>query len=143
MLRTRERTLTPSPSVIFTFRLAVESIKKLGGASYHAHLKPLKNIDSYVKMYYKFHLFKFLPFLTLFVSPCPTYGHPFEVFSIHFDNCLQHGFKVLQQKIPLPKCILSFIYPLVLQLRPLLFSSSFIINPSYHLSSLRSTHLLC
>jgi len=31
MLRAREHTLTPSPSVVFTFGLIVESIKELGG----------------------------------------------------------------------------------------------------------------
>ncbi len=34
VLWVKERTSTPSPSVIFTFGLAVESIKELGGASY-------------------------------------------------------------------------------------------------------------
>jgi hypothetical protein len=33
VLRTRECALTPSLSVVFTFGLAVESIKELGGAS--------------------------------------------------------------------------------------------------------------
>jgi hypothetical protein len=33
MLRARERTPTPFPSTVFTFGLAVESIKELGGAS--------------------------------------------------------------------------------------------------------------
>jgi hypothetical protein len=33
VLRVRERTPTPFPSVVFTFRLAVESTKELGGAS--------------------------------------------------------------------------------------------------------------
>jgi hypothetical protein len=87
---------------------------------YQAHLKPLEKANSYVIMYYKFHLFKFLPLLTLFISFCPTQGHPFEVSGTHFDNYLQHGFKVLPQKVPLPKCILTFICFLVLQLRPLL-----------------------
>jgi hypothetical protein len=32
MLRAREHTPTPYPSIVFTFRLAVESIKELGGA---------------------------------------------------------------------------------------------------------------
>jgi hypothetical protein len=85
---------------------------------YQAHLKPLKKTDSYARMYYKFHLFKFPPLLTLFVSFCPTQGRPFEVSGIHSDNYLQHGFKVLQQKVPLPKCILTSICPLVLQLGP-------------------------
>jgi hypothetical protein len=35
MLRTRERTPTLFPSVVFTFGLIVESIKELGGASYN------------------------------------------------------------------------------------------------------------
>jgi hypothetical protein len=34
VLRARECALTPSPSIIFTFGLAVESIKELGGASH-------------------------------------------------------------------------------------------------------------
>jgi hypothetical protein len=33
MLRVREHTLTPSPSVVFTFGLVVEFIKELGGAA--------------------------------------------------------------------------------------------------------------
>ncbi len=33
MLRNRERALTPSPSVVFTFGLVVESIKEFRGAS--------------------------------------------------------------------------------------------------------------
>jgi hypothetical protein len=33
MLQARERTPTPSPSNVFTFGLAIESIKELGGAS--------------------------------------------------------------------------------------------------------------
>jgi hypothetical protein len=33
MLRARERTRTPYPSIVFTFGLVVESIKKFGGAS--------------------------------------------------------------------------------------------------------------
>ncbi len=32
MLRARERAPIPSPSVIFTFRFTIESIKELGGA---------------------------------------------------------------------------------------------------------------
>jgi len=32
VLRTKERTLIPSPYVVFTFGLAIESIKELGGA---------------------------------------------------------------------------------------------------------------
>jgi hypothetical protein len=33
MLQARELTSTPSPFVVFTFELIVESIKELGGAS--------------------------------------------------------------------------------------------------------------
>jgi hypothetical protein len=33
VLRARERALIPSPSVVFTFRFTVESIKELEGAS--------------------------------------------------------------------------------------------------------------
>jgi hypothetical protein len=33
VLRTKERAPTPSPSIVFTFGLAIESIKELGGAS--------------------------------------------------------------------------------------------------------------
>jgi hypothetical protein len=33
MLLTRERTSTPFPSIVFTFGLAIESIKELKGAS--------------------------------------------------------------------------------------------------------------
>jgi hypothetical protein len=33
VLRAREHAPTPSPSVVFTFGFAVESIKELGGAS--------------------------------------------------------------------------------------------------------------
>jgi hypothetical protein len=33
MLQAREHTPTPSPSIVFTFRLIVESNKELGGAS--------------------------------------------------------------------------------------------------------------
>jgi hypothetical protein len=33
MLRTKELTPTPCPSIIFTFGLAVESIQEFGGAS--------------------------------------------------------------------------------------------------------------
>jgi hypothetical protein len=33
VLRAKECVLTPSPFIIFTFELAVESIKELGGAS--------------------------------------------------------------------------------------------------------------
>jgi hypothetical protein len=33
MLRTKERTPTPFPFVVFTFGLIVESIKEFGGAS--------------------------------------------------------------------------------------------------------------
>jgi len=33
MLQAREHTPTPSPSVVFTFGIIVESIKELGGAS--------------------------------------------------------------------------------------------------------------
>jgi len=33
VLRTREHARNPSPSIIFTFRLVVESIKELRGAS--------------------------------------------------------------------------------------------------------------
>jgi hypothetical protein len=33
MLRDRERTLIPYPSIVFTFGLAVESVKEFGGAS--------------------------------------------------------------------------------------------------------------
>jgi len=33
VLRIRERTPIPSPFVVFTFGLAIESIKELGGAS--------------------------------------------------------------------------------------------------------------
>jgi hypothetical protein len=34
MLRIKERAPTPSPSVVFTFGLTVESIEELGGVSY-------------------------------------------------------------------------------------------------------------
>jgi len=40
VLRAKEHTPTPSPSVVFTFGLAIESIKELGGASVH-----LKEVD--------------------------------------------------------------------------------------------------
>jgi hypothetical protein len=33
MLQAKEHTPTPSPSVVFTFGIIVESIKELGGAS--------------------------------------------------------------------------------------------------------------
>jgi hypothetical protein len=33
MLRARERTPTPYPSIVFTFKLTIESIRELGGAS--------------------------------------------------------------------------------------------------------------
>jgi hypothetical protein len=33
VLRAKERAPTPSPSIVFTFGLAVKSIKELGGAS--------------------------------------------------------------------------------------------------------------
>jgi hypothetical protein len=33
VLRAKERTLTPPPSYVFTFRLTIESIQELGGAS--------------------------------------------------------------------------------------------------------------
>jgi hypothetical protein len=69
---------------------------------YQAHLEPFKEIDSYARMCYKFHLSEFPPLLSSFVSFCPTQGHPFEVLTTHSDNCLQHGFKVLQQKFPFP-----------------------------------------
>jgi hypothetical protein len=107
-----------------------------------AHLESLKKTNSYARMCYRFHLFEFPPLLTSFVSFHPTQGHPFEVFRTHFNNCLQHGFKVWQQNVPLPKCILISICLLVLQLGPLLYSSSFSINPSYHLSFLNTTYLL-
>jgi len=32
VLQAKERALTPSPSVVFTFKFAIESIKELGGA---------------------------------------------------------------------------------------------------------------
>ncbi len=34
VVRVRERTLIPSPSIVFTFGLVVESIKELAGASH-------------------------------------------------------------------------------------------------------------
>jgi hypothetical protein len=34
VLRAKEHTSTPSPSVVFTFKLTIESIKEFGGASY-------------------------------------------------------------------------------------------------------------
>jgi hypothetical protein len=34
MLQAREQAPTPSPSIVFTFRLVVESIKELGGVSF-------------------------------------------------------------------------------------------------------------
>ncbi len=34
MLRAKERTPTPSPSIVVTFRFAVECIKELGGVSH-------------------------------------------------------------------------------------------------------------
>jgi hypothetical protein len=42
VLRTRERTRTPYPFVVFTFRFTIESIRELGGASRRILLK--KNI---------------------------------------------------------------------------------------------------
>jgi hypothetical protein len=39
VLRTRERAQTPSPFTVFTFGLAVESIKELGGVSKKAKRK--------------------------------------------------------------------------------------------------------
>jgi hypothetical protein len=41
MLRAKEHTPTPSPSVVITFGLVVESIKELGGVSRGAFLKHL------------------------------------------------------------------------------------------------------
>jgi hypothetical protein len=78
---------------------------------YHAYLKPLKKTNSYARMCYKFHHFEFPPFLTSFISFCPTQGHPFEVFVTHSDNYLQHGFKVLQQKVPPSQMHLDFYMP--------------------------------
>jgi hypothetical protein len=75
---------------------------------YHAHLKPLKKIDSYARMCYKFDFFEFPPLLTSFVSFYPTQGHPFEVFGTHSDDCLQHGFKVQQQNVPPSQMHLHF-----------------------------------
>jgi hypothetical protein len=40
------------------------------------------------------------PLLSSFISFYPTQGHPFEAFNIHSNNYLQHGFKVLQKKVP-------------------------------------------
>jgi hypothetical protein len=76
---------------------------------YQALLEPLKNTNSYACMCYRFHLFEFSPLLTFFISFCPTQGHPFEVSGTHSDNCLQHGFKVLQQKVP-PSQMLPDLY---------------------------------
>jgi hypothetical protein len=47
MLQAREHTPTPSPSIVFTFRLIVESNKELGGASttmFKEHLQLIKNL---------------------------------------------------------------------------------------------------
>jgi hypothetical protein len=56
---------------------------------------------------------------------------PLEVFSIHFDNSLQHIHIVLRHELPIPRCSLSSICPLDLWLGPLNSSSFLGINPSY------------
>ncbi len=40
MLRAKERTPTPYPSIVFTFGLVVESIKEVGGVS-HFLIQPV------------------------------------------------------------------------------------------------------
>jgi hypothetical protein len=49
VLRTRERTPTPYPFVVFTFGLAVESIKEFGGASLDEKIgkKNIKHLIQY------------------------------------------------------------------------------------------------
>jgi len=47
VLRVRERTLTPSPSIVFTFGLVVESIKELAGASHG--IRALVELDPLIK----------------------------------------------------------------------------------------------
>jgi hypothetical protein len=78
---------------------------------YHAHLEPLKKIDPYARLCYKFHLSEFPPLLSSFISLCPTQGHPFEISGTHSNKCLHHGFKVLQQKFPFPNAY-WFLHPL-------------------------------
>ncbi len=55
---------------------------------------------------------------------------------------LQHRSKVLQHKLPIPKCSLSFICPLIIRLKPLSSSSFLGIIPSY-LFLQWSTQLFC
>jgi hypothetical protein len=53
----------------------------------------------------------FPPFLSSFISLCTTQGHPFEASSTHSNIYLQHGFKVLQQKLPFPNATCISICP--------------------------------
>ncbi len=77
---------------------------------------------------------KIPPFLSSFIFFYPTQGHPFEAFGIHSDNYLQHGLKVLEQKVPFPNVSCISICSYFYQLRLLLSSSFLNINPSYDLS---------
>jgi hypothetical protein len=66
VLQARERTPTPYPSTIFTFRLAIESIKEFGGVSINdvvstiniriAHIFMDIKVKTFKQMYHK-HIF--------------------------------------------------------------------------------------
>jgi len=46
VLRARERASTPFPSIVFTFGLAIKSIKELEGVLMFVTEKKMKNVDS-------------------------------------------------------------------------------------------------
>jgi len=73
------------------------------------HLEPLKKPDSYAGIYYKF-------FSSSFPHSWPCFSHsaqhedtPLKFLASTLAAVLQHRFKVLQQKFPLPRCILISI----------------------------------
>jgi hypothetical protein len=89
------------------------------------HLEPFKKIDFDAWIYYKFFSSSFPHSWSCsshFAQPKDTLS---RFLAPTITIVLQHRFKVLQQKFPLPKCILIFICHSILPLKPFISSSSF------------------
>jgi hypothetical protein len=90
---------------------------------HEVNLESLKKTNSDAGIYYRF-------FFSSFPHFCSSHSAQLDDTPLRFwapilANVLQHRFKVLQQKFPLPKCILTSICHSILQLRPFISSSSF------------------
>jgi hypothetical protein len=70
-------------------------------------------------------------FSLIMVYILSTLRIPLEVSGTHSVSYMQHRSKVLQHKLPIPRCSLSSICPIILWLRLFNYSSFLDINPSH------------